>query len=114
MGYLISLIAIWGLFAMTAADPAREKERDEESVEVTIVGTIRAGIVAIGGETTGTTITAKKMTFELDFGEVEDSRMLAEELDGKKAKVRGSLERRAGVEIKERWIVTVEKIEPVD
>jgi uncharacterized membrane protein len=39
---------------MNAAD-----EQTQESITVTVVGTLRTGIVAIGGETTGTTITAK-------------------------------------------------------
>ncbi len=79
----------------------------EDSITVTIVGTLRTGIVAIGGETTGTTITAKGVTWELDFGKNTEFRNLAEKFDGKKVVVQGRLERRRGIEIKERWIVTV-------
>jgi hypothetical protein len=89
--------------AMLAADSALA----EESITVTVVGTLRTGIVAIGGETTGTTITAKGIKFELDFGKKAELRAAAEKLDGKLVTVSGTLERRAGVEIKERWIVTV-------
>ncbi len=79
----------------------------EDSIQVTVVGTLRSGIVAIGGESTGTTITAEGITWELEFGKNAAFRAAAEKLDGKKVKVEGSLERRRGVEIRERWIVTV-------
>jgi hypothetical protein len=79
----------------------------EESITATVVGTLRTGIVAIGGETTGTTITAKGIKWELDFGKNADLRATAEKLDGKLVTVSGKLERRQGVETKERWIVTV-------
>lgn len=90
------------VFIALAADPPAD-----ESISVTVVGTLRTGIVAIGGETTGSTITARGVTWELDFGKNAELRKAAEKLDGKKVTVSGTLERRAGVEVKERWIVTV-------
>jgi hypothetical protein len=99
--FMISVI-LFGA-AMLAADSAPT----EESISVTIVGILRTGIVAIGGETTGTTITAKGIKWELDFGKNAELRAAAEKLSGNQVTVSGSLERRAGVEIKERWIVTV-------
>ena len=84
-----------------ASDPA------EESITVTVVGTIRTGLVAIGGETTGTTITAKGIRWELDFGQNAELRAAADNLNGKPVTACGTLERRPGVEIKERWIVKV-------
>ena len=89
--------------AMLADDSALT----DESITVTVVGTLRTGIVAIGGETTGTTITAKGIKWELDFGKYAELRTAAEKLDGKRVTLTGTLERRAGVELKERWIVTV-------
>jgi hypothetical protein len=82
----------------------------EESIQVDVVGTLKTGILAIGAETTGSTITAKGVTWELDFGKNEKLRAEAEKLNGKLARVKGSLERRPGVEIKERWIVTVSEL----
>jgi hypothetical protein len=82
-------------------------EPDQESITVTVVGTLRTGVVAIGGETTGTTITAKGIKWELNFGKNAELRAASEKLNGKLVTVSGMLERRAGVEIKERWIVTV-------
>ena len=82
----------------------------EESIQVDVVGTLKTGILAIGAETTGSTITAKGVTWELDFGKNDKLRAEAEKLNGKLARVKGSLERRPGVEIKERWIVTVSEL----
>lgn len=96
------------VFITLAVDPPAD-----ESISVTVVGTLRTGIVAIGGETTGTTITAKSVTWELDFGKNAELRKAAEKHDGKKVTVRGSLERRAGVEIKEQWIVMVTDLQVV-
>ena len=98
---MISLVLVSA--ALFAADPARA----EESVTVTVVGALRTGLVAIGGETTGTTVTAKGITWELDFGKDAELRASAEKLDGKLVTVTGALERRAGIEIKDRWIVVV-------
>lgn len=78
-----------------------------ESIEVAVVGTLQSGIMAIGGETTGVTITAKGITWELDLGDSAELREAAESLSGSTVLVRGELERRAGVEIPVRWIVTV-------
>ena len=70
----------------------------DEGISVNVVGILRTGIVAIGGETTGTTITAKGVTWELDLGKNAELRQMVKKLDGKKVTVRGTLERRAGVE----------------
>ena len=85
----------------------------DEAIEVDVTGVLRTGLVAIGGETTGTTITAKGIRWELEFPKESPLRATAEKFHGKRVRVRGSLERRAGVEIKERWIVTVRALEAV-
>lgn len=95
--------------AMLAADSAPA----EESITVTVVGTLHAGLVAIGGETTGTTITAKGIKWELDFGQNDELRAVAENLNSKLATVNGTLERRPGVEVKERWIVKVASLKGI-
>ena len=91
----------------------KKKPAVEDSINVTVVGTLRTGIFAIGGETTGTTITAKGITWELDLGKNAAMRKAAQKFNGKKVIVQGSLERRKGVEIKERWIVTITGIQAV-
>lgn len=76
----------------------------EDSIQVVIVGTVRTGVMAIGGETTGATITSKGLTFELDFHRF---RVRLESLDDKRLRVSGELNVRKGVEIKQRLIVKV-------
>lgn len=83
----------------------------EESIEVKVRGRLRAGIVAIGAETTGYTVSARGVTWELEFGANEALREKAERLDGKNVIVVGSLESRRGVEIAMRSIVTVTSLE---
>jgi hypothetical protein len=95
------MIAILLTCAALAADPI------EESISVTVVGTLRTGVVAIGAETPGPTITAKGITWELDFARNTDVAEAAKRLNGNQVTVTGSLERKRGVEVKERWIVTV-------
>jgi len=82
-------------------------------IKVEVRGTIRSGMVAIGGETTGTVVTARGATWELDLGQVPDGPRRAKALDGRAVVVRGSLEVRPAVERRERVIVTVTSLEPV-
>jgi hypothetical protein len=96
---------------LAATGFAQGKADDEGSVQVTITGTLRTGVLAVGGETTGTTVTAKKIRFELEFGKNQALREAAEKLDGKKVVVQGSLERRTGVEVRQRLIVTVTRLQ---
>jgi hypothetical protein len=84
----------------------------DDSIEVVVTGTLRTGIMAIGGETTGTTITARGATWDVDVrGEAALARR-AEALSGKRAVVRGTLELRRGVERPQRYILTATAIEP--
>src|SRR5689334_1071591 len=99
-------LTIFGLLFLILQS-VMDADESQELITVTVVGTLRTGIVAIGGETTGTTISAKGIKWELDFGKNAELRAAAEKLDGKQVTVTGTLERRSGVEVKERWIVTV-------
>jgi hypothetical protein len=82
-----------------------------EYVHVEMRGKLATGLVAIGGETTGAAIKADGITFELDFGGKNELTEKAEAANGQVAKVAGRLERRAGVEVKERWILHVQSLE---
>lgn len=79
-----------------------------DSIHVTIIGTIETGMMAIGGETTGTMITSNNVSWELQVPKA--LRDQVEAFNGRKAKVKGELNKKAGVEIRERWIVTVESV----
>jgi hypothetical protein len=83
-----------------------------ESITVTVVGRLKSGLVGIGGETTGTTITARGITWELDLSDSELQHAAAH-LDGAPVIVQGSLERRPGVEVRERFIVHVTGLQAI-
>lgn len=105
------LLPLGLILAVGTSILAAEREPTvEDFITVKVIGSLRTGIVAIGGETTSTTIMAKNVTWELDFGKNAQLRKTAEKFDGKKVVVQGSLERRKGVEIKEGWIVHVNKL----
>ena len=82
-----------------------------DSIEVVVRGTLRTGIMAVGGETTGTTITARGVTWELDLRGRPELAARAESLAGRRVVVTGSLEVRPGVERRQRSIVTVKTLE---
>jgi hypothetical protein len=92
--------------------PVPGKQLIEDSVQVNVVGTLTTGVMAIGGETTGTTITSSDIVWELMFTEKQSAQ--ASELNGKKVKVTGQLEKRKGVEIGDRWIVSVTSLETAE
>jgi len=83
----------------------------DDSIDVVVRGTLRTGIMAVGGETTGTTVTARGATWELDLRGNPELAARADSLSGRKVVVRGSLEVRPGVERRQRWIVTVKTLE---
>jgi hypothetical protein len=104
-GVVGALVAWLTVAALTAS-------AQEQYIKVEIKGTLRTGVVAIGGETTGTTITVKgkdalDVTWELDLGGNADLVALAKKLDGKTARVTGTYSKKRGVEIRERHIVKV-------
>jgi hypothetical protein len=86
--------------ATTATAPAK----------LTLSGTLQTGIMAIGGETTGTELNAGGMRYELDFTDPALKKK-AEELNAKVVVVTGALTIRQGVERKQRLIFLVDKLE---
>lgn len=85
----------------------------KDYVRVEVGGTLNSEVVAIGGETTGYTITANGITWELNFKTRYEMRM-AQQLHGKRVVVSGELTRKKGVEIKERWIVDVTSLKAAE
>ena len=84
--------------------------RRHEFIEVTVRGTLRYGVMAIGAETTGVTITAGAVTWELELR--GNQRPVAERLSGTKAVVSGRLERKKGIEVRDRYVVRARSIGP--
>jgi hypothetical protein len=76
-------------------------------------GQLRHGVVSVGGETTGTTITFEKMTWELKLPDAA-TRTFAERHNKEPVYVTGTLRFLAGVETRGRWILDVEKLTESD
>jgi hypothetical protein len=89
------------------------KKGDDTYIKVEVKGRLKTGIMAIGGETTGTIIATAAGALELDFGKSKELREQAEKLNGKVAIARGTLSIRKGVTVRrERMIVTVTSLKP--
>lgn len=90
---------------------ARSRSGSAPGVWVAARGTLRTGVMAIGAETTGVTLVAGAVTWELDI-EAGGLAAAAARLAGRTVVVRGTLEFREGVEIRRRVIVRVRSIAP--
>jgi hypothetical protein len=97
---------VLGVVAIGNADEPSAKGKPGY-IKVEARGILKTGIVAIGGETTGTVLTTPGGALELDLSKKRDLQALAEKLDGKVVIVTGNLTIRKGVEIRQRLIVTV-------
>ena len=85
----------------------------EASVSVECCGRLRHGVVAIGGETTGTTITFNRIVWELQLHD-DAQREFAQEHHKEPVVVTGRLKRIAGIETKVRWVIDVKKLSEPD
>jgi hypothetical protein len=112
----LSFALIVGLVILFAAHAQSEPEHKGpgdikgrgEYIDVTVMGTLKTGVMAIGAETTGVTITSGAVTWELDLE--GNQREVASRLNGRKAIVSGRLRSESGVEVKTRFIVKVRSI----
>jgi hypothetical protein len=108
------------VFMLLVGGPLNAKEEKEGKggrgfIKINAQGTLRTGLVAIGGETTGTTLTTKDGTLELDFGKNKKLRDLAAKLDKKRVEVTGTLTLRKGIEKPgTRLIVQVSELKAVE
>lgn len=99
--------APWVLKA-TTIEAAAANGRGEEYVAVTVTGTLRTGVMAIGAETTGVTITAGAATWDLEVERRHQETV--NRLNGATAIVSGHLRRAGGVEVAGRLIVKVRTV----
>ncbi len=100
--------------ALFLASPivAADKGDEPSYVKVEVKGTLQTGIMAIGGETTGTVIKTKSGTFELELS--KELQAQADKLNGKTVVVTGNLTVRPGVEVRQRSIITVATLKAAD
>ena len=92
--------------------PAGNAKPDQDaigSINVDMIGIIHGGIMAIGGETTGSTVTALGITWELDCGGKPELEQFVARHDGEEVSVRGTITVKHGVERGQRIIVKVAK-----
>ncbi len=94
----------WNGKPANASGPAA---KDKEYIKVEVKGKLNSQVFAIGGETTGVQISANGVVWELDLGKNAALKKAAAELNEKVVVVTGTLNVKAGVEIRKRWIVTV-------
>lgn len=90
-----------------------DKTEAEHSVTVRCHGKLRTGIASIGGETTGTTITFHKRTWELNLLD-EEAVGFAENHNKEPVTAIGTLRKVQGTEMKSRWIIDVKTLEERD
>ena len=76
---------------------------------LTLTGTLKTGVVAVGAETTGIQITSGTVSYELEIKDA-DLKKKAEQLSNKTVSVTGTLTVKQGVERRQRLIITVESI----
>jgi hypothetical protein len=98
------------VLALSCLPAGADENVSGDYIKVEIKGTLQTGMMAIGGETTGTIIRANNVQWELDLGGNAQLQANAEKLDGKSVVVTGRYEKRKGVEIRERHIVKVETL----
>jgi hypothetical protein len=104
------LLTACSLPAIVAGDDLfPQQEPKEPSVSVVCHGRLRDGVIAIGSETTGTTITFNRVTWELQLPD-DASRALAARYHKASVVVTGTLRRVVGIENAVRWIVDVDKL----
>jgi hypothetical protein len=78
---------------------------------VTVTGKLEAGLMAIGGETTGIRVTTNGRVYELEFVKHHELQEKAEKYNGKEITVTGSMRLVRGVEGPDRWIIDVQTLE---
>ncbi len=101
----IALTSLFLLISNVMVDQAKCKP-------IEVQGKLNSQVFAIGGETTGFTITTKEGTLELDFARNNELRTLARKLHQKQVAVTGELTTREGVERGTRKIVVVATLKP--
>ena len=95
--------------ALAETSPAQKPKSGPKPVTVT--GKLEAGLMAIGGETTGTRVTTNGRVYELEFKKHPELREKVEEYNGKEVTVTGPMRLIRGGEGPDRWVIDVQKLE---
>lgn len=100
---------ILALLLLTVTTNLASDRMKPDEVRIECHGKLRHGVVAIGGETTGTTVTFDRMVWELRLPN-EALRKFAADHNKQPIVVTGVVRHVAGTERKARWIIDVEKL----
>src|SRR4051812_8953952 len=109
LGLLLALVIV-----VPSLSNAAEKPAEKKAAEQSYTGTLKTGVIAIGGETTGVTLSTDSGVYELDLGAKDGLKKKADALNGKKVVVTGDYQPRKGVEVKERRIIAVKSLRAAD
>lgn len=90
----------------------RPTPRGKDSIRVSVRGELETGLLAIGGETTGTVIRSKGLMFEVAFTR-PGLQERAEALNGQMALVAGELAIKEGIETGTRLIIEADRVDLV-
>jgi hypothetical protein len=105
-----SMVASFILLLAASVVMAADKDDPKDSfIKLTAKGTLKTGIAAIGGETTGIVLQTKDGALELDIKD-KDLLKKADTLNGKVVTVTGNFAIKPGVEVKVRYIVSVDSL----
>lgn len=96
--------------ALSSQTKDDDHELQPEAATVKKQGILKHGIMAIGGETTGTGIVCEDGLFELELSRVPQLLELAKKYQGQKVEVKGQLETWEGVEIPMRKVIVVKTL----
>ena len=99
----------WKAVKMPLSKLAKDK-----TLEFKVFGILKHGVVAIGGETTGTMIRFGQTTWELDLRRKKTFDSVAEKLNSKRVVVTGSLSIKQGIETGNRTILTVDSLKSAE
>ena len=105
--WMTGLLLLLGGFAI-----ATEKatwQATESTIQVVCHGKLRCGMVAVGGETTGTQLSLNAMTWELQIADAQ-LKAFAESHHQKMVTAKGTLQRMNSPERSGRWVVTVNSL----
>ena len=105
-------LGVFFVHCACAAEPQPSKP-GEASLRVECHGKLRHGVVAIGGETTGTTLSFDGTTWELKLPD-EASRTFVKEHHKQPITASGVLRRVVGTAVPVRWILEVERLSKRD
>jgi len=97
-------------FRYAAAEELSSEGTYTDSISIEVNGILRTGQMAIGGETTGTTITSKGIQFDVDWSNAAQLARQAEQFDGKHVRLSGTLRQQTGPERGRRFIINAKDL----